>query len=782
MKKVFSLVLFVILTVAVSVTAFAADSDIIASGYCGGEGDGTNLEWVLTEDGTLTISGEGKMADYDSQYKNEVLITTAPWGTYTHKLSILVLENGITTIGEYAFMGCTGFTGSLTIPDSVTTIGMYAFHTCSGFIGNLVIPDSVQNIGEYAFYRCYDFAGELVLGNGLTRVDDYAFSFCNNIGGDITLNNNLVNIGKGVFGNTGIENIFVLDNNPNYISINGILYSKDLKTVVMCPGGKKGNLVIYEGTTEIGNAAFSGCNGLTGTLVIPESVTTIGNAAFDNCYGFTGNLIIHNNIVTIGSFAFRGCEFGGKLIIGENVTTIGESAFRGCIFKDSLVIPEKVESIEFMAFAWCEINEYYFKGDAPEIGEMIFDADTDTIYYPSGNSTWEVVDGKWNGYNTVGIIDSGYCGGEGDGTNLSWTLTEDGALTLSGTGKMADYETWYGPDESYTLAPWGEYKNQINSLVLEEGITRIGDKAFGLMRIEGELIIPSTVKSIGTFSFEHNSFSQKNLVIPEGVENIGDSAFQAVGDFGYAYIPSTVTDIGGSPFRYCSLEEIVVHEDNPNFCAVDGVLFSKDQTVIYQFPQTRTGEYIVPDSVNVVGEGAFEEVYLSKIIFNSDIESIGNSAFSFNQKDIKIIFKGKVGSVMNAVMANFANAEIFFLGGAPESVRENSDKYGCSFGSNMGKTYTIYYVDDGSWSFDENGLWNGYEVNEYSGYGDLNSDFTVDVKDVYLARLAAAKLVVPTEEEFSLGDVDGNGRINAIDANLIRKFCANIITKFPVGG
>ena len=100
----------------------------------------------------------------------------------------------------------------------------------------------------------------------------------------------------------------------------------------------------------------------------------------------------------------------------------------------------------------------------------------------------------------------------------------------------------------------------------------------------------------------------------------------------------------------------------------------------------------------------------------------------------------------------------------------------------MGKTYTIYYVDDGSWSFDENGLWNGYEVTEYSGYGDLNSDFTVDVKDVYLARLAAAKLVVPTEEEFSFGDVDGNGRINAIDANLIRKFCANIITKFPVEG
>ena len=641
MKKVFSLVLFVILTVAVSVTAFAADSDIIASGYCGGEGDGTNLEWVLTADGTLTISGEGKMECYKST-NNGKQITSAPWGEYSDHLKTLVIEEGVTNIGCCAFAFCSGFEGTLVIPNSVTIIEDSAFVLCSGFTGNLVIPNNVTEIGWYAFDKCDGFNGKLIIGKGITN---------------------------------------------------------------------------------IGVRAFYGCSKLT------------------------GNLFIHNDEISIGSLAF--CN--------------------------------------------CGINNYYFGGDAPEMvripGESIiydhFDKTDDTIYYPSGNSTWEIVDGKWNGYNAVPYepyIASGYCGGEGDGTNLEWVLTEDGTLTISGTGKMADYETWYGPDESYTLAPWGEYKNQINFLVLEEGITRIGDNAFGLMGIEGELIIPSTVKSIGTFSFEHNSFSQKNLVIPEGVENIGDSAFQAVGDFGYAYIPSTVTDIGGSPFRYCSLEEIVVHEDNPNFCAVDGVLFSKDQTVIYQFPQTRTGEYIVPDSVNVVGEGAFEEVYLSKIIFNSDIESIGNSAFSFNQKDIKIIFKGKVGSVMNAVMANFANAEIFFLGGAPESVRENSDKYGCSFGSNMGKTYTIYYVDDGSWSFDENGLWNGYEVNEYSGYGDLNSDFTVDVKDVYLARLAAAKLVVPTEEEFSLGDVDGNGRINAIDANLIRKFCANIITKFPVGG
>ena len=94
----------------------------------------------------------------------------------------------------------------------------------------------------------------------------------------------------------------------------------------------------------------------------------------------------------------------------------------------------------------------------------------------------------------------------------------------------------------------------------------------------------------------------------------------------------------------------------------------------------------------------------------------------------------------------------------------------------------FYYLSgtEDLWEFDENGLWNGYEVKEYNCYGDINIDFTVDVKDVYLARLIAAKLVVPTEMESSFGDVDGDGKVTAIDANLIRKFAVGIINTFPV--
>ena len=164
------------------------------------------------------------------------------------------------------------------------------------------------------------------------------------------------------------------------------------------------------------------------------------------------------------------------------------------------------------------------------------------------------------------------------------------------------------------------------------------------------------------------------------------------------------------------------------------------------------------------------------IILPETVKILENDTFIVNGR---VMVKGQLDFVSTYALSPWGGSLSFnFFNGPPKE----ASKY--AFDAEADGPIGLYYLSgtEDLWEFDENGLWNGYEVTEYSGYGDLNSDFTVDVKDVYLARLAAAKLVVPTEEEFSFGDVDGNGRINAIDANLIRKFCANIITKFPVEG
>ena len=126
-------------------------SNIVASGTCGAEGNnGDNLTWILDDEGVLTISGTGAMANWN--WKG------LPWYANKDKIESVVIEDGVTSIGANAFDGCSGLT-SITIPSSVTSIGWGAFDGCSG-LTSITIPNSVTSIGAYAFRGC----------SGLTRV------------------------------------------------------------------------------------------------------------------------------------------------------------------------------------------------------------------------------------------------------------------------------------------------------------------------------------------------------------------------------------------------------------------------------------------------------------------------------------------------------------------------------------------------------------------------------------------------------------------------------------
>lgn len=108
------------------IALFADNGDVIASGGCG-----ENLTWVLTGDGTLTISGSGEMENYSGEYQNgEYFRTTTPWSGYREQVTAVVVESGVTSIGQCAFGGCSNLTG-VTIPEGVTSIGNAAFRGCS---------------------------------------------------------------------------------------------------------------------------------------------------------------------------------------------------------------------------------------------------------------------------------------------------------------------------------------------------------------------------------------------------------------------------------------------------------------------------------------------------------------------------------------------------------------------------------------------------------------------------------------------------------------------------
>ncbi len=152
MKKTVSVILTVLLllgTFGFALTAAAA-GNVIARGNCGGEGDGKNLAWTLYTDGTLTIVGEGAMADYTPYYNYGS--DAPPWRTYESKLKKVILEEGVSCIGNYAFYSC-GLMESIALPAGLTRIGEQAFHECSS-LTEVTIPYGVTSIERHTFSYC----------------------------------------------------------------------------------------------------------------------------------------------------------------------------------------------------------------------------------------------------------------------------------------------------------------------------------------------------------------------------------------------------------------------------------------------------------------------------------------------------------------------------------------------------------------------------------------------------------------------------------------------------
>ena len=346
----------------------------------------------------------------------------------------------VTSIGANAFQSCNSLT-SVTIPNSVTTIGDAAFNNIVS-LKSLIISNNVKIIPYSMCWYCTSLTS-VTIPSGVTTITSGAFGGCGSLT-VVTIPDSVTRIDPGVFFYCWSLNAFVVDaNNPNYRSVDGVLYDKTITTLVQCPQEKAGAFTIPNTVTTIGNGAFNYCTDLN-SITIPSSVTTIEDWAFYVCNSLT-SMTIPSSVTTIATYAFCACTslttvtisegvtsigfymFGGctsltSITIPNSVTTIGEYAFYQCTSLISVTIPNSVTTIGGAAFAYCysltsviipgsvttigggafyqctSLNSMYFEGNAPSCGSGWIDQHNAEliIYYYYGHTgfttpTWQGV-------------------------------------------------------------------------------------------------------------------------------------------------------------------------------------------------------------------------------------------------------------------------------------------------------------------------------------------------------------------------------------------------------
>lgn len=429
-KRLLSFVLTVLMIASLlPVSALAAN--IVDSGTCGAEGDGSNLTWTLDSEGMLTISGTGAMKGYSDVYYN-----CAPWKYREIKIKKVVIDNGVTSIGAYAFYNCDylasviipnsvtsigngtfydcTFLASVTIPNSVTSIGDEAFRACRS-LASVTIPDSVTSIGDWAFLYCPSLTS-VTIPDGVTSIGVGAFSTCTSlanvtipssvtsIGGSafeycssltsVTIPDSVTSIGWYAFGNcTSLTGIWVDRDNNNYSSdASGVLFDKNMTALIQCPSRFFGAYTIPDSVVSICSYAFHNCNYLA-SVTIPDSVTSIDHYTFCGC-GSLESVTIPNNVTSIGEEAFSGCSSLTSVKIPCGVTRIGRYAFRDCSSLTGVTIPDSLTTIDKNTFSGCtSLTSATIPGSVTSIDIRAFEycSSLTDVFYAGSEAQWKAI-------------------------------------------------------------------------------------------------------------------------------------------------------------------------------------------------------------------------------------------------------------------------------------------------------------------------------------------------------------------------------------------------------
>ena len=636
-------------------------ANVVNSGTCG-----DNLTWTLDDEGTLTISGTGEMASYSYN-------SNAPW--YSNKANIysVVIEDGVTSIGNYAFYGCTNLT-SIIIPDSVTSICDYAFYNCTS-LASVKIPDSVTSMGNYAFYGCTklkdvyitdleawcgisfargdanplykganlylngELVTDLVIPDSVTSIGNYVFYKCTSLT-SIEIPEGVTSIGMEAFyGCTKLKDVYITD----LEAWNGISFSNFSSNPMnnganlYLNGELVTDLVIPDSVTSIGNYAFVGCTSLT-SITIPNTVTNIGNCAFRGCTNLT-SISIPNSVTNIGDYAFYNCANLTSITIPDCVATIGDFAFGYCENLTSIAIPDSVISIGDYAFSSCSnLTSVDFGDGVTSIGDFAFASCTSLASVAVPYNVTSIGGNAFSACKSlVSVsIENGEIGqwAFSNCTNLKAINIGSGVTRI---GDMAfdeceslesiyitDVAAWCDIDfvdnPMYTADNLYLDGELIVDLIIPDGVTSIPHGAFYGCTSITSVTIPNTVTSIGTNAF-YGCTGLTSIEIPDGVTSISSSAFGNCTNLTSIIIPDSVTDIGLGAFENTEYYNSSSNWEN-NVLYINNHLIKANTSI--------SGNYAIKEGTKTVADNAFYKCSsLTSVTIPDGVTNIGNQAFYY---------------------------------------------------------------------------------------------------------------------------------------------------------
>ena len=479
---------------------------------------------------------------------------------------------------------------------------------------------------------------------GLTSIDWRAFRDCTALS-TIIIPASVSVINNGAFrGCTNMSTIYVDVNNNNYKSINGVLFTKDGKQLLLFPSKQEGAYAIPDGTEKIddyafqyakiteltfpsslktiGYSTFERCNNLK-NIVIPSTISSLGEQAFYGCSNLE-SAVLPDNITEIPAFLFAFCSKLKSVTLSPNTISIANGFVRNCYALTEIEIPATVTSIGKWAFCESGLKNVKSLMENPcAVDETTFGDITanSTLYVPAGSKALYEAANYWKDFMEIVAISE-------------QQPTEDNIIFSDANVKAICVSNWDTNGD-------GE-----------------------LSKTEA-----AAVTDIGTVFKENTnitSFDELQYFI--GLTSIDWRAFRDCTALSTIIIPASVSVINNGAFRGCTnMSTIYVDVNNNNYKSINGVLFTKDGKQLLLFPSKQEGAYAIPDGTEKIDDYAFQYAKITELTFPSSLKTIGYSTFERCNNLKNIVIPSTISSLGEQAFYGCSNLESAVL---PDNITE----------------------------------------------------------------------------------------------------------------